>query len=56
VEGRSVSWWTLGFEAFGDLQSAPVALAATFAFLQANGRLPPLSGERLSYPEWLDRL
>ena len=55
VEG-SVSWWTLGFEAFGDFQSAPVALAATFAFLQASGRFPPLSGERLSYPEWLDRL
>ena len=56
VEGRSVSWWTLGFEAFGDLRSAPAALAETFAFLRANGRFPPLSGERLSYPEWLDRL
>ncbi len=56
VDGRPVSWWTLGFEAFGGLWSAPDALAATFAFLQANGRLPPLWGERLSYPEWLDRL
>ncbi len=37
-------------------QSAPEALAETFAFLQANGPFPPLRGERLSYPEWLDRL
>lgn len=56
VVGRSASWWTLGFEAFGDLQSAPGALAATLAFLQGSDRFPPLSGERLSYPEWLDRL
>jgi hypothetical protein len=56
TDGHPVSWWTLGFEAFGDIQSAPDALAATYAFLQANGRFPPLSGERLSYPEWLDRL
>jgi hypothetical protein len=56
TDGHPVSWWTLGFEAFGDIQSALDALAATYAFLQANGRFPPLSGERLSYPEWLDRL
>jgi len=56
VDGHPVSWWTLGFEAFGDIQSAPEALAATYAFLQANGAFPPLWGERLSYPEWLDRL
>ena len=56
VDGHTVSWWTLGFEAFGDIQSAPEALAATYAFLQANGAFPPLWGERLSYPEWLDRL
>ena len=56
VDGRPDAWWTLGFEAFGDLQSAPDALAETFAFLQANGPFPPLRGERLSYPEWLDRL
>lgn len=56
VDGRSAPWWTLGFEAFGDLQSAPEALAETLAFLQANGPFPPLRGERLSYPEWLDRL
>ena len=56
VDGRPGAWWTLGFEAFGDLQSAPDALAETFAFLQANGPFPPLRGERLSYPEWLDRL
>jgi hypothetical protein len=56
VEGRPQAWWTLGFEAFGDLRSAPEALAATFGFLSGNRPLPPLDGERLSYPEWLDRL
>ena len=56
VDGRPGSWWTLGFEAFGDPRSAPEALAETFAFLQANGPFPPLRAERLSYPEWLDRL
>jgi hypothetical protein len=50
------SWWNLGFEAFGDIQSTPEALAATFALLEANGTIPHLGGERLSYPEWLDRL
>ena len=56
ADGHSGSWWTLGFEAFGDLRSAPEALVETFAFLQANGAFPRLRGERLSYPEWLDRL
>ena len=56
VDGRPEPWWTVGFEAFGDLQSAPWALAETFAFLQANGPFPRLWGERLSFPEWLDRL
>ncbi len=56
VDGHPGAWWTLGFEAFGDLRSAPEALAETFAFLQANGSFPRLRGERLSYPEWLDRL
>ena len=56
VDGLSGSWWTLGFEAFGDVRSAQEALVETFAFLQANGAFPRLRGERLSYPEWLDRL
>jgi hypothetical protein len=56
VEGRPQAWWTLGFEVFRDLRSAPESLAATFGFLSAKRPLPPLDGERLSYPEWLDRL
>jgi hypothetical protein len=35
---------------------APEALAATFAFPAAQDPPPNVDGERLSYPEWLDRL
>jgi hypothetical protein len=53
IENRSDIWWTLGFEAFGDLETAPTNLA--------RGLLPDAtalvsivsSGALLSYPEWL---
>jgi hypothetical protein len=46
-------WWTLGFEAFGSVASAPKALVAV---ANALPRLPTLDGRRLSYPEWLEQL
>lgn len=53
VRGRPEPWWTLGLEAFGDLESAPVALAAAVRWL---GPFPELPAESVSYPKWLDAL
>jgi len=48
-------WWTLGFEAFGDLYSVEQSLRSTLVV--AASRLPPSlgSGELLSYPAWLSK-
>jgi hypothetical protein len=43
----------VSFEAFGDLTTAPDALAKVIARLAP---LPEFDGELLSYPAWLDRL
>ena len=51
LEGETQIWWTLGFEAFGDLMTAPPALARTLDIL----RPPVLGGAKLSYPQWLDQ-
>jgi hypothetical protein len=48
-------WWTLGFEAFGDLDSTPVDLRRTVEFLVSRSFPLPSSGEFLSYPSWLAR-
>jgi hypothetical protein len=48
-------WWTLGFEAFGDLDSAPCNLQRTIEFLLSRSFPLPTSGEFLSYPSWLAR-
>lgn len=49
-------WWTLGFEAFGDLDSAPRNLRKAAEFLVAQSFPLPSSGEFLSYPSWLARI
>jgi hypothetical protein len=46
-------WWTLGFEAFGDLDSAPVTLQRTVEFLVSPSFPLPSSGDCLSYPSWV---
>jgi len=46
-------WWTLGFEAFGDLDSAPGNLLKTTQYLIAHSFPLPLCGEFLNYPSWL---
>ena len=46
-------WWTLGFEAFGDLDSAPGNLLKTTQFLIAHSFPLPICGEFLNYPSWL---
>jgi hypothetical protein len=46
-------WWTLGLEAFGDLQTVEGDLCAVINLLTAR-RIPPVSGGlALSYPAWL---
>jgi hypothetical protein len=53
---RNSAWWTLGFEAFGELESVEGDLAATAAVLAS--RNPPVlpRGEASSYPRWLASL
>lgn len=53
ILGRSAVWWTLGFEAFGDL--AAVATNLTRAVLPDSVILAGVvsSGALLSYPAWL---
>jgi hypothetical protein len=52
LPGGSV-WWTLGFEAFGPLDSLERSVRATAKLLAAR-RPPPLAhGTRASYPAWL---
>jgi len=43
-------WWTLGFEAFGDLDSAPGNLLKTTQFLIAHSFPLPICGEFLNCP------
>ena len=49
-------WRTLGFEAFGDLDSAPRSLQTTAQFLIARSIPLPNSFEFMNYPAWLDKI
>jgi hypothetical protein len=53
IAGHSGVWWTLGFEAFGDLDSVPTNL--TLTVLPEKPVLVRIvaSGAFLSYPAWL---
>jgi hypothetical protein len=53
VRGRPEEWWSLCFEAFGDLDSAPDALVKVIRTMQP---IPTIDGAFLSYPAWLDTL
>jgi hypothetical protein len=48
-------WWTLGFEAFGDLQSVEQGLRHALWAMASRGAPPLCSGELLSYPAWLSK-
>jgi hypothetical protein len=54
VGGEDI-WWTLGFEAFGELASVERSLRSTLSLMAA--RRPPslASGELLNYPAWLSK-
>jgi hypothetical protein len=48
-------WWTLGFEAFGELASVERSLRSTLSAMAVR-RPPSLgSGELLNYPAWLSK-
>ena len=47
------SWWSVGFEAFGHLDTVESMLAATVAMLEARSPPPLPSGEASGYPQWL---
>jgi len=54
LRGEQV-WWTLGFEAFGELPSVERSLRNTLSIM-ATRQPPPLgTGELLNYPAWLSR-
>ena len=46
-------WWTLGFEAFGELETVPVNLLRTLAPDKVILTELVSTGELLSYPAWL---
>jgi hypothetical protein len=49
----AASWWTLGFEAFGDFDQLEADLVATVANLARRSPPPLRGGEATSYPGWL---
>jgi hypothetical protein len=52
AEGQDGQWWSLGFEAFGSLASAPGALVRALDHL----RPPALNGRLMNYPQFLATL
>ena len=55
VGERPDTWWTLGFEAFGERDTLEDSLRRTVLHLKPT--VPSLpEGDELSYPEWLDTL
>ena len=53
MAGLAGVWWTLGFEAFGDLDSVPMNLTLTVLPEKAVLERIVASGAFLSYPAWL---
>jgi hypothetical protein len=54
VDDRNERWASLGFEAFGELDTLEDSLHRTIAYL-SDAPVVTLGAE-LSYPEWLDTL
>ena len=48
-------WWTLGFEAFGELRSVEQSLRNTLSAMASRGAPLLRSRELLSYPAWLSK-
>jgi hypothetical protein len=55
VDGDDANWWSVGFEAFGELATVEQSLRRTVAHVAA--RAPQLdAGVEMSYPAWLASL
>lgn len=55
ISGQSEIWWTLGFEAFGDLATVSENLCKTVKLLCTDG-FSIEGGDFMAYPPWLDRI
>ena len=53
IEDGPTTWWTVAFEAFGDLATVEDSLQRTFEHVASPAQLA--SGLAMSYPEWLAR-
>ena len=53
IGGHAGAWWTLGFEAFGELDSVPMNLTLTLMPEKPVLERIVASGAFLSYPAWL---
>jgi hypothetical protein len=53
IGGHAGAWWTLGFEAFGELDSVPMNLTLTLMPEEPVLERIVASGAFLSYPAWL---
>ena len=56
MAGHAGRWWTLGFEAFGDLDSVPTNLTLTVLPEKPVLERIVASGAFVSYPAWLRRV
>ena len=56
MAGQAERWWTLGFEAFGDLDSVLTNLTLTVLLEKPLLLRIMGSGAFLSYPAWLSAL
>ncbi|HYP57799.1 MAG TPA: hypothetical protein VEQ35_05890 [Beijerinckia sp.] len=56
LAAHSRPWWTLGFEAYGDLEQAPYNLRKAIRSLDERSFPRVSTGEFLNYPSWLARV
>jgi hypothetical protein len=54
VIDQPARWWTLGFEAFGGLESAPAHLRKAVSYVRSASFPSIVNGDYLSYPAWLN--
>ena len=55
IVGAAGQWWTFCFEAFGDLELAPINLQAAAEYAMSTSLLQH-NGAFLSYPAWLSKV
>lgn len=53
IDGSADRWWSVGFEAFGTLDTVEDSLRRTIAFVRPLAGEALAGGLELSYPDWL---